>query len=122
MKDLLLRYTSLFLAFYLLNCSVDAPDALRCNTKENLTYNEQESIVELVVEKALGFDNAIAEYDDTDADNETSFKKTFSVDFYLLPVAVAMPVIHHFAQAEPMTGFPPTITHISEIHCPPPEA
>lgn len=70
------------MAAYLLNISVDAPDIL---VKEDLRFNDQESIVELVVEKCLGFDNVIAEQDDTDSNEQSQAKKGFSLDYFILP-------------------------------------
>ena len=46
------------MAFYFLNCSVDAPDVQIFSQQENLKFNDQESIVELLVEKVLGFDSS----------------------------------------------------------------
>ncbi|MBD3583946.1 hypothetical protein [Flavobacterium selenitireducens] len=74
-----------FMALYLLNCCVDAPDASGRWKSENLSYNEQESVIELVVEKALGYGDVIPEYDDTDSGNESPVKKNISIDFFLLP-------------------------------------
>jgi len=53
---------------------VDAPDANPDHIPEDLTYNDPESIVEIVVEGILGFENAIAEYDDPDTDEHHSRK------------------------------------------------
>ena len=74
----------LFMALYLLNISVDAPD-LSLQEKEDLSFNDQESIIELVVEKFLGFDNAIVEQDDADSDEQTPAKKNFSLDHFVMP-------------------------------------
>lgn len=71
------------MAVYLLNISVDAPDVT--NRKEDLRFNDQESIVELVVEKCLGFDNLIAEHDDTDSTEQSQAKKGFTLDYFVLP-------------------------------------
>ncbi len=73
----------LFMAAYLLNISVDAPDIT--NLKEDLRFNDQESIVELVVEKCFGFDNLIAEHDDTDSNEQSQAKKGFTLDYFVLP-------------------------------------
>jgi hypothetical protein len=81
-----LKWMSLFMALYILNLSVDAPDAHIHAVKDNLSINDQESVIELIVEKVLDFDNAIPEYDDDDT--ESSFKKEKSNTFYLIPAAV----------------------------------
>ena len=59
---------------YFINISIDLPDQYPDYIKENLTYNDQESFVELISEKLLGFENAFVEYDDHD-NEESSDKK-----------------------------------------------
>jgi hypothetical protein len=54
------------MALYLLNISVDTADSTPHYLPEDLTFNDQESIVEIVLEKILGFEDAIAECDDND--------------------------------------------------------
>ncbi|RZJ28595.1 MAG: hypothetical protein EOO48_09475 [Flavobacterium sp.] len=91
-------------------------------TPENLNYNEQESIIELLLEKALGFENAIPEYDDTDAFGETSVKKSFCIDYFILPSAedpkAPIPRVESrvavCTQQEPVNLFP-------SVFSPPPE-
>ncbi|MEH0155425.1 hypothetical protein V6R21_14860 [Limibacter armeniacum] len=56
----------------MLNICVDAPDATPSFLPEDLSINDQESIIEIVVEKILGFENAIAEYDDPDSEENIS--------------------------------------------------
>jgi hypothetical protein len=65
-----------FVAFYLLNISVDSADPAPEHIPEDLSFNDQESIIELVIEHILGFENAIKEYDDNDHGDLT--KKKFS--------------------------------------------
>lgn len=60
------------MGLYLLNISVDAADPNPQNIPEDLTYNDQESIIEIFVEKILGFENAIEEYDDHDTENHNT--------------------------------------------------
>lgn len=65
------------MGLYLLNISVDAPDLNPENIPEDLSINDQESIVEIVVEKILGFGDVIKEYDDNDTEdhnNKTNLK------------------------------------------------
>lgn len=62
------------MSIYLLNLSVDTSDALPNHFPEDLTINDQESIIEIIVEQILGFENAIKEYDDVD--NEEHNQKT----------------------------------------------
>lgn len=54
------------MGLYILNISIDAADPTSNYLPEDLSYNDQESIIEIVVEQLLGFENAIREYDDHD--------------------------------------------------------
>ncbi|MFC6860134.1 hypothetical protein [Zunongwangia atlantica] len=77
-----LRYFSLIIGLVILNISVDSPDFNK-KFPEDLNLNDQESIVEILIEKILGFENAIPEYEDSDSENQL-VKKDFSVDNYVL--------------------------------------
>ncbi len=56
------------MGLYLLNISVDTADPNPEHIPEDLSINDQESIIEIVVEKILGYENAIEEYDDNDTE------------------------------------------------------
>ncbi|HET6245273.1 MAG: hypothetical protein H0V01_02030 [Bacteroidetes bacterium] len=60
------------LGLHFLNISVDSADPYPDCIPENLTINDQESIIEIVIEKILGFENAIKEYDDNDREDHTN--------------------------------------------------
>lgn len=66
------------MGLYLLNISVDPADPLPDHIPEDLSFNEQESIIEIIVEKVLGFEDAIKEYDDHDG--EQHHKKSAKID------------------------------------------
>lgn len=72
------------MAFYMLNCSVDIADKEGDHISEDLCFNDQESIIELVLEIGLGFEDAVPEREDADGDQETSQKKNFSTDLMFL--------------------------------------
>lgn len=80
-----LRLFCVFMALYLLNCSVDTSDIRPSYVPEDLNLNDQESLIEIIVEKVFNFENAIPENEDTDSENKRVFKKTISVAFYVLP-------------------------------------
>lgn len=67
------------MGFYLLNISVDTADPNPEHIPEDLSFNDQESIVEIVVEKVLGFEDAIKEYDDHDTEDQNK-KKNLKID------------------------------------------
>ncbi len=57
------------MGLYLLNISVDTADPNPEHIPEDLSFNDQESIIEIVLEKVLGFENIIEEYDDYDTED-----------------------------------------------------
>lgn len=60
------KYFWYFMAIHLLNLSVDAPDLTPSYIAEDLMINDQESVMELIAETVLGFEDAFPEYDDND--------------------------------------------------------
>lgn len=72
------------MAVYFLNISVDYQDIKGNDDIKQTPFNEQESIIELVVEKALGFENAISEHETDDKEENNTFKKGFSLDKFIL--------------------------------------
>lgn len=73
---------SLILGVYLFNISIDVTDSSRYGITLNREFNEQESIVELIVEKVLGYENAISEGDDTESeDQENTAKSNLKIEY-----------------------------------------
>lgn len=71
------------MALVLFNLSIDTPDSTPKGTMENLAINDQESIVELVLETFLGFEDAIDEHEDADQDeNSKTSSKNIELDIY----------------------------------------
>ncbi|MGG8495222.1 hypothetical protein ACQY1Q_02290 [Tenacibaculum sp. TC6] len=68
------------MGLYLLNFSVDPVDLYPEQIPEDLSINEQESIIEIIVEQILGYEDAIGEYDDTDTEDYGE-KTTIKIDF-----------------------------------------
>ncbi|MDR7208905.1 hypothetical protein [Flavobacterium piscis] len=119
-----LRFFCVFMAVYLLNCSVDTNDFNSNFTAENSSINYQESIIELVVEKVLGYQNAIPEIDDCDSDNHTILKKTVTLDFFTLPffaIRIGEAECELGTKNTCLSNSAPLKTYL-EIHSPPPEA
>lgn len=67
------------MGLYLFNLSADTADPQPAHIPEDLSINDQESIIEIFVEKILGYEDAIQEYDDADTD-ESNKKTTVSID------------------------------------------
>lgn len=68
------------MGLYLLNISVDSADPNPEHIPEDLSFNDQESIVEIIVEQVLGYADAIKEYDDHDTADHNK-KKNVKIDF-----------------------------------------
>ncbi|MBZ9786512.1 hypothetical protein LB456_03495 [Psychroflexus sp. CAK57W] len=65
-----------FLILVFLNSSIDAPDIyLKC-----IDYNEQETIIELIIEKGLGFEDAFGEQAHDNELPENSASKKIQLD------------------------------------------
>ena len=73
------------LAIHFINISIDAPDFYPNHIPENLSYNEQESIVELVTETLLGYDDVFEEYDDDDSEDFTVKKNLHNIWYCVAP-------------------------------------
>ena len=119
-----LKFFCAFMALYLLNCSVDTSDFNSNFTVENLSINDQESIIELVVEKVLGYQNAIPEIDDCDSDNHTILKKIVGLDFFTIPffnININKEECKFKTKTICFSNLFPLKTYL-EIHSPPPEA
>lgn len=70
------------MAIYLLNCSVDVADENPDHLPEDLSINDQESMIEIFLEIGLGIEDAIPENEDADGDQETSHKKKLKKDIH----------------------------------------
>lgn len=64
------------MGLYLLNISVDTADLKPKHIPEDLSFNDQESIIEIVLEKVLGYEDAIKEYDDNDTEDHNTLTIT----------------------------------------------
>ena len=76
-----LRCFWLFLALLLFNISIDTPDLYGDQVKEDLSYNDIESVSELFFEIVLGLENFIPENEDDDTDERSNF--SWNCDLHL---------------------------------------
>jgi hypothetical protein len=60
------KYCCIFFVFHILNLSVDAPDAQPMSLAEDLSFNDQESLIEFVTEHIFGLEDVFPETDDDD--------------------------------------------------------
>ncbi len=106
------------------NISVDVKNPLSDKISVNSSFNDQESIIELVVEKLLGYDDAIPESDEPDME-EHNGKSTVHIDLFTplynkekIESAVFIPEsgnsFNHYQHEFSDNYYP--------IHTPPPEA
>lgn len=84
-KVSLIRFLSFSLAIYLLNISIDPRDGSEAWAKEDLAVNEIESVLELLVEEILDFEDVIPEHEDADGEKnaQVSFFKSFSPSVFI---------------------------------------
>lgn len=66
------------------NLSIDTRDVQANHQVEDLSINDQESIIELVVEKVFGWEKAFTEVDDQDHEKNTKPKLEKVVSFHQL--------------------------------------
>ncbi|MEO6304327.1 MAG: hypothetical protein ABIP51_14270 [Bacteroidia bacterium] len=99
------------------------PDANPDSIPEDLTINDQESVVEIVLEQVLDIDNAIAEHDEADDTDAMNFEMCKDFKFYQNPLDI------NFDRAIILIAINQTpyinnslISFIKEINPPPPKA
>lgn len=120
-----LKFLWILMALLLLNCSVDTTglfaDAIE---KTQIVVNDQESIIEIVVEQFLGFDNLIPENFDGDMDQKANLKKAKVIDIFIIPnFSLANDFIaSEIKKIEISTGYNQLDKFHFKIPSPPPEA
>lgn len=67
-----------FLILVFLNSSIDAPNIF----SKKIAYNEQETLIELIIEKGLGYKEAIGEQNHDNELPENSASKKFQIDIF----------------------------------------
>lgn len=73
------------MALLLLNCSVDTSSFFNTQTFANSSNNHQESIIEIIVEQFLGFENAIPENNTDEIEQQSLVKKAQLIDIFIVP-------------------------------------
>ena len=122
------RFTSLFwclVLVQLLNVSVDPPDLVVIDLPEDLSFNDPESIVEIIAEHILGYEDAFPEYDDNDSDKEGRSHKTLQLDTfppYRVDLRDTLSPGGDRQARSSLAGRLLILQHYLEISSPPPEA
>lgn len=70
------------MGLYILNLSADTADPESQHIAEDLSINDQESMVEVLVETVLGFEDTFDEFDDPDGEDHNK-KTTQKIDLVL---------------------------------------
>lgn len=75
-----IRFLWLAMALHILNVSVDTTDMLPMHLPEDLSINDRESLIELLLEDMLGFQEAVGEHDEADSEEAENLiaKKFFA--------------------------------------------
>ncbi|MEA1786032.1 hypothetical protein U1E44_08020 [Arenibacter sp. GZD96] len=121
--SVVLNYFWGFMCFYMLNLSVDAPNPQGAKVTADSAFNDQESMIEMIVEKILGFEDAIVENDDHDTSHEQRQKKNMNLDFFVLATGTET-IVHNFpanARKKYASPFTDVNMRYSEVFSPPPE-
>jgi hypothetical protein len=110
------------MGLHLFNISVDTADPNPDYIPEDLSFNDQESIVEIIVEQVLGDEDAIKEYDDHDTDDHNK-KERVKID---LLVHVINPSHYTYRQPNKKENFYPACdvrleSVFMEVAIPPPQ-
>lgn len=119
-KGNFLQHFWVVMALYILNCCVDTPDININTVHENLLINDQESVIEIIVEKVFRHENAIPESDDADCE-DTSLKKNLSLDTFTIAVILQIPKPGLFPKEFPDTYSERSSHFTKTLHIPPPE-
>ena len=112
-----------FMSFYLLNLSVDAVDTTPIYLSEDIRINDQESIIELLIEKVLGYDHAIPESENGDSDEKNDKKGLSKMEFPLTSTTYENHIFHRISEPENLFA-PPEISlkiGFERAYSPPPE-
>lgn len=121
------RFTPLFwclVLVQLLNVSVDPPDLVVIDSPEDLSFNDPESLVEIVAEHILGYEDALPEYDENDSDRDGRSQPTLQLDTFPPPridLRDMLPPGDRQARSS-LAGRSLILQHYREISSPPPEA
>lgn len=92
------------MALHILNCSVDAPDFSPEDVPEDLSYNDMESVAEIILEKFFDFENAIIEQEENDSDQGSGLNIKKGSDFFLFHNLITFRAIHIAVKTfEPVT-------------------
>lgn len=121
-KNSLFRFVCILLALHIFNVSIDMPDGQPYDVPEDLSINEQESFIELVLEQWLGIENAVAEHDEPgDESEDLEIIKQFKLT-HLQPSEIKFERTYTIAYSQFPDPGSYRSQYCSEITPPPPKA
>jgi len=117
------RVFCVLMALHIFNICIDMPDAQPESVPEDLSVNDMESVIELILEKGFGIENAIAEHDEKDEGTSQNFEA--SKDYKIVPTT--MHILLNNIQAivinrTATNNEPNYLGFIGEISPPPPKS
>ena len=83
------------MGLYLFNISIDTADPNPESIPEDLSFNDQESFAEIVLEEFLGFEDAFKEYDDHDTGDHNKKKAHLDVLYHFMNGKGGIPIAMH---------------------------
>ena len=106
-NHIITRFFCILMALHIFNLSVDTKDTAPDYVPEDLAVNDQESFVELVLEKWVGIENAITEHDEPDQEDggALDFKKINLIAQNFSHVNFATTEIDHVYSPEYIVSF-----------------
>lgn len=110
-----------FLAAYLFNISIDTVEPTTSLSPSEI--NLQESFVEVLLEKVLGFEDAIAEYAEHENEDHNYKKQYRSELIFISRINFALVAPDEIVEHRLLASYKARLTHgHSETDSPPPEA
>jgi hypothetical protein len=121
-SNIISRIFCILMAIHIFNLSVDTKDAAPDCIAEDLSINDQETVVEIVLEKVLGIDNAIAEHDEPDQEDggELDFEKIDLISHHSHKLFFELQFFQKKSKINYLTSFHQSPTF--DVFSPPPEA
>lgn len=122
-EHIISRIICLLLALHLFNVCVDSPDAQPAYLPEDLSINEMESVVEIVLEKGFEIENAISEHDepiesDTQNIEQSKELKLFTNHYVIKLINSILEKVKYYS----FYATPSYSAGVQEINPPPPKA
>jgi hypothetical protein len=122
-KKIWFRYLWFVLALHILNISIDTPDAKPASVPEDLSFNDIESVAELVLENWLGIKDAVPEHDESD--HEEGYSQVLKkIDFFSQQFTVKLPLTYSLPLSKrfPDHALPFYAPGHLQVFSPPPDA